>query len=115
HLTPAQLAAMTHAAAAALAPGGVFVSETPNPESLYIFASFFYVDVSHTNPIHPEAFVFLLESAGFIDITIRRSEPVPAPQRLEVPDGPPELARNVARLNDLLYGPQQYAVIARKP
>ena len=124
HLSPEQLAALCRAAAPALAPGAYFVAETPNPESLHIFASFFYVDVTHTNPVHPEAFVFLLESAGFDEVVVHRSDPVPEPLRLEEPEvpGDPEAlrrlvevgVRNVRRLNDLLYGPQQYAVVARR-
>lgn len=115
HLTPPQLAALCRRSYEALGPGGVFAAETPNPETLYIFASFFYVDTSHTNPVHPEAFVFLLESAGFEDVAIHRSEAVPAPLRLEIPADALEIERrNVERLNDLLYGPQQYAVIARR-
>ena len=124
HVSPPALAALCRAASRALAPGGVFVAETPNPESLFIFASFFYVDVTHTNPIHPEAFRFLLDSAGLRDIEIVRSEPVPDPMRLEVPEVPPGadqavrasievVQRNIGRLNDLLYGPQQYAIVAR--
>ena len=56
---------------------------------------------------------------------VRRVEPVPDPLRLETLPRPPAAAplspwmdaldRNVERLNQLLYGPQQYAVIARRP
>ena len=38
------------------APGGVLAIETPNPECLAIFATYFYLDPTHTRPVpHPAA------------------------------------------------------------
>jgi len=104
-----------------LAPGGVFVMETPNPEALFIFATFFYVDLTHIKPIHPEALRWAFEVCGFEDVQVVRSQPVPDSARLvRIPDalaGSPGwdvLARNIDQLNDLIYGYQHYAVVARK-
>ncbi|MGH9190524.1 MAG: class I SAM-dependent methyltransferase, partial [Acidimicrobiales bacterium] len=122
HLSTDELMALLDAAYQRLAPGGVMVVETPNPESLFIFAAFFYVDLTHIKPIHPEAMRWAMEASGFRDVRIQRILPVPDGTRLEpVPAelageaGWSSLAANVDRLNDLLYGPQHYAAIATKP
>ena len=55
----------------------------------------------------PEALQFLAESAGFTDVRIEYRAPLPASQRLEQRD------ENERKLNDLLFGPQDYAVVGR--
>lgn len=121
HLTTTELVALLQLAHRKLAPGGRIVLETPNPESLSIFASFFYVDLTHIKPVHPEAMVWALESAGFVGVKVERVQPVPAGARLDpLPDdlagqdGWRTVAANTERLNALVYGPQHYAAIARK-
>jgi len=121
HLQAWQLMALLDAAYRKLAPGGVFVIETPNPESLFIFHSFFYVDLTHIRPIHPEAMRWAMQTSGFADTSIERVLPLPAEVRLE--EIPPELhddpawflmATNIVRLNALLYGPQHYVAVGHK-
>jgi hypothetical protein len=64
-------------------------------------------------PIHPDTLAFLAESAGFSKVRIRRLSPVPEDERLPLPsDGPMDDV--VRKLNELLYGYQDYAVVARK-
>lgn len=105
-----------------LAPGGIIVVETPNPETLFIFSAFFYVDLTHVKPVHPEALRWAMEVTGFQDLQIQRILEVPPGHRLdELPaslasePGWSTIATNISRLNTLLYGPQHYAAIARKP
>ncbi|HWC10340.1 MAG TPA: class I SAM-dependent methyltransferase [Acidimicrobiales bacterium] len=122
HLSTPELMSLLDAAYRKLDRGGVLVVETPNPESLFVFSSFFYVDLTHVRPIHPEAMAWALETTGFVDVHIERVLPVPDEARLQpVPDelrdeGPwAAMATNVERLNALLYGPQHFAAVARKP
>jgi SAM-dependent methyltransferase len=122
HLSVSQLMSLLDVSARRLAPGGVIVMETPNPESLFIFSAFFYVDITHVKPIHPEALKWAMENVGFVDVTIERVQPVPPGTRLEdLPEelaaqpGWRELAENFRRLNHLVYGPQHYAAIGYKP
>ncbi|MCA1839215.1 MAG: class I SAM-dependent methyltransferase [Actinomycetota bacterium] len=121
HLKTSELMTLLDLCFRKLEPGGLVVFETPNPESLFIFHSFFYVDLTHIKPIHPEAFRWALEATGFADVRIERILPVPDGTRLE--DIPPELAEeagwqtiqhNVQRLNQVIYGPQHYSAIATK-
>ena len=91
-----------------LMPGGMLILETPNPENLRVGANSFYNDPTHRNPIPPEPLRFLVELRGFSEAEILRLHPFPVEQHLK---GNNEDAR---RLNDLLFGPQDYAVIARR-
>ena len=121
HLRTSDLLTMVDLCYRKLAPGGVIVIETPNPETLFIFHAFFYVDLTHIKPIHPEAMKWTLEAAGFRDVQIERILPVPKGARLDrLPEDAEDtaswrtMASNIERLNNLLYGPQHFAAIARK-
>jgi len=99
-------------------PGGVVVLETPNPQCLSVFARSFYMDFSHVWPCHPEAMRYLLESVGFEEIRVVFSSPVNA--SLGIPpvadarvfgEETDRFNRTAAFLNELLLGPQDYAII----
>lgn len=102
------------------------VFETPNPKSIIVSAINFYLDLSHVKHIHPEAIKFLLESNGFVDIKLQYLSPFSDEERLQPikkysqPEAastnlPVELLnKNTEKLNKLLYGYQDYAVIAKK-
>jgi hypothetical protein len=124
HLGPENLRELVRTAFLRLAPGGVLLAETVNPQCLTTFSGAFYVDLSHHNPIHPEAARFLWESVGFRQVKILYVSPYPPEMRLKEmvrrddESYEDETARvlneNVGRLNDLLYGYQDYAVIGYK-
>jgi hypothetical protein len=104
-----------------LRPGGLLVVETVNPRSVVAFLEIYNRDLSHERPLHPETLRFLATAAGFSDVEIELRSPVEPAARLQaVPaDGlPPAAARalneNLARLNGLLYAPQEYALLARR-
>jgi SAM-dependent methyltransferase len=92
----------------AIAPGGVLIAETVNTDSLSALKAFF-LDPSHVRPVPADALLFLAEVAGFVETRIEYSAPLPDEARLE------ESSSNDAKLNRLLFGPQDYAVIARVP
>jgi SAM-dependent methyltransferase len=123
HMTPTELIELVGLAHQKMKPKGCIVIETPNPQCLLIFASFFYADLSHVQPIHPETMRFLLLSAGFRDVEVKFTNPVPRNQRLaRLPSpgdagGEPwmdELNRNLEKLNSVLFGYLDYASIGRK-
>jgi O-antigen chain-terminating methyltransferase len=77
--------------------------------------------LTHERPLHPETLRFVAAAAGFSDVRIEMRSPVDAAARLQpVPgEGLPERAatalnENLERLNSLLYGPQEYALLARR-
>src|SRR5207253_10438999 len=67
----------------ALARGGVLAVETLNPRSLATFTNALYTDLGHLRPLHPDTLTFLAEGAGFQDVGVRYSSPVPSEGRLD--------------------------------
>ena len=107
------------AAAAALEEGGVLILETPNPESLLAGSINFHRDPTHLRPVHPDTLAFLCESAGFAQVEILRLSPVPDTDRLPAPAPGDDPSRGTStgiaeRLNGIIYGWQDYAVVARR-
>ncbi|MDT4936628.1 MAG: hypothetical protein QOG80_299, partial [Pseudonocardiales bacterium] len=92
------------------------IVETVNPQSLYVFAHAFYVDPTHNQPIHPAYLTFLFREAGFTEVYIDwRSLPDDDERLQEVLDDPTGVLNdNVRRLNQILFAPQDYAVIATR-
>jgi O-antigen chain-terminating methyltransferase len=118
HLTPDLLWRLITAAAEKLNEDGILILETPNPESLLAGSINFHRDPTHVRPVHPDTLSFLCESAGFRDVEIRRLAPVPADERLpqrSLDESPlsQQVGEVVEQLNELIYGYQDYALIAR--
>ncbi|MCL3883927.1 glycosyltransferase [Marivita sp. GX14005] len=55
-----------------LAPGGLLVLETPNPENIEVGTVTFYNDSTHIAPIPPNVLKFLAEHAGYARIKLLR-------------------------------------------
>jgi O-antigen chain-terminating methyltransferase len=109
HLPPQTLIRLLELAAAKLRPRGLLVAETINPLSPLALRSYF-ADLTHAQPLVPDTLVLLAQHAGFREIETRYlNEP---DERLAVPDDP-LIAANVQRLNELLFGPLDYAIVAR--
>jgi O-antigen chain-terminating methyltransferase len=107
HLPFETLYAVFAEARRALAPGGVLLMETPNPENGYVGTHTFYHDPTHGNPLTPALMEFVASYHAFAEVEIRRLHPYPQDARL--PDGAPANDR----LNGWLCGPQDFALIAR--
>lgn len=95
--------------------GGVLLIETINPASLFVFAHSLHLDPTHVQPYHPLTLEFLCRNFGFSRTETVFSSPVEESWRLPALS-PDHATFNAAidRLNNLLYGPQDYAVIAHK-
>jgi len=98
--------------------GGRAVFETVNPLSLLVSATNFYLDLSHVRQVHPATLRFLVEAIGFINTEIKFLSPYPDQLKLQLlADGDADvqtLNQNFARLNEILFGYQDYAVICEK-
>jgi O-antigen chain-terminating methyltransferase len=121
HLPPDVLQGLLREAHRALRPGGLLALETVNPRSLVGFLEVYIRDLTHERPLHPDTLRFLAAAAGFTDVRVEWRAPVDPAARLQgVPaDGlPPAAAQalneNVERLNALLYGPQEYVLLAAR-
>lgn len=106
HWTPETIFRFLREARRATAPGGVLILETVNTDSLSSLRSF-YLDPTHVRPVPAEALRFLAEAVGYADAVVERRAPIPDAERLE------ERSDNDRKLNALLYGPQDYALVAR--
>ncbi|MGE5414521.1 MAG: methyltransferase domain-containing protein, partial [Syntrophomonadaceae bacterium] len=106
HWPPETIFRFLREARRATAPGGVLILETVNTDSLFSLRTF-YLDPTHVRPVPPDALRFLAEAVGFADIVVERRAPVPDAERLE------ERSENDRKLNALLFGPQDYALVAR--
>ena len=109
HLPFPVLFRLLEEATRALAPGGVLILETPNPESVLVGSHTFYHDFSHRNPVTPSALDFLLGYLGLVERETLRLNPYPPTARIDEPTLAAE------RLNGHLYGPQDLGMVARKP
>lgn len=99
--------------------GGIVALETPNPLTLLVSANYFWLDLSHVRPIHPEALRFLVESSGFLDPRVVYLSPCNEEVKFRVfdPGENPALqtiSKNFEILNNYFFGEQDYAVTARK-
>lgn len=125
HLPPDAVERLVRLAWRALGAGGVLVLETPNPLSVVVAARNFWIDPTHRRPVHPETLRFLFEAAGFDPVERVDLRPFPAEQRLPELDTAalaPELQPLAHRINEvrdrideLLWGFQDYALIGTKP
>ncbi|MCD4674942.1 MAG: methyltransferase domain-containing protein, partial [Desulfobacula sp.] len=125
HLQPDELISLVKLCYDKMKFGTYFVAETVNPTCLSVFANSFYMDLSHVKPVHPATIKFLMESVGFRDVEFKFFSPHPDEAKLEkfeVGDGMDDVGRrqlevmnaNIDKLNGLLYGYQDYAVIGKK-
>jgi len=108
HLPFEALIRLFDAALRALTPDGVAIFETPNPENLLVATGSFYLDPTHQRPIPPALAEFLGQQRGFGRVELLRTNALPEWMHVA---GDGEVAH---RLNALLYGAQDYALIAWK-
>jgi SAM-dependent methyltransferase len=117
HLQLAELVELLELAASRLKPGGVFITETPNPASLIVLGNSYALDPTHVRPLHPSLLTFLCEGAGFRDVRLHFYAPATDYHLplIDDPDAPAWAGRvNEAfeKLNHVLFGPQDYAIVA---
>jgi SAM-dependent methyltransferase len=109
HLPLAGQLRLMVAAYRALAPGGVLIMETPNPENVLVGAWTFYMDPTHLRPVPPSLLRFLIEASSFEVVDVRR---------LHTDDVLVGRARREgwpAGLVEILGAPRDYAIVARRP
>ena len=100
-------------------PNSPVLFETINPECVYALVHNFFLDPTHIRPVHPGTLQFAMESQGFRNVELRFSSPVSdrTIPHLTLNGDSESLQRfNAAmeRVNQLLYGHQDYAAIGWK-
>lgn len=119
HLDTVQLIELIITAYEKLEKGGVLIMETPNPRCLSIYTNSFYLDSTHTKPIHPKAMEYYAEVAGFSHISTLYTKSSRVPYELPlIPEGTfgdsQKYNDGISLLSDLIWGSQDYALIAKK-
>jgi O-antigen chain-terminating methyltransferase len=121
HLPAATLVRLLELAVQKLRPGGVLVAETINPLAPLAMKHYFS-DLTHAQPLVPETLALLARHAGFAEPEIRylnppeeRLAPVELPADPAFDPARRALARNVGLLNDHVFAPLDYALVARVP
>jgi O-antigen chain-terminating methyltransferase len=93
-----------------LIPGGVFIGEVPNSETLRVGASTFWIDPTHQRPLFPAVLAFLASSVGFSGVTGKYSSPLaPTPDLSGLPDS---ASKTILDLHHAINGPGDFALIA---
>jgi O-antigen chain-terminating methyltransferase len=106
HLLPERLPEMIRLAASKLERGGVIAIETPNPDCLAIFSTYFYLDPTHARPVPAKLLEFYLSEFGIGDLQVRRLEPAV--------DSMPSLAELPQAFREAFFGGLDYSITGRK-
>ncbi len=108
HLPFDTLIALFDAALHALRPDGFVIFETPNPENVSVGSCNFYYDPTHRHPLVPVVIEFMARQRGFARAEILRLHPHPESMHIA------EDSEAARRINQLFYGPQDFALLAWK-
>ena len=109
HLPAPVLVRLLELAAVKLRPGGLLIAETINPLSPLALRNYF-ADLTHAQPLVPETLELLARQSGFASVEVRFAN---EPEESLAEPADPMIAANVRRLNELLFAPLDYAILAR--
>lgn len=119
HLTIEQIIRLCRVSYEKLKKGSYLIMETPNPTSLAIYTHAFYMDPSHVKPVHPLTLKYCTQKAGFSAVEILYTENSKLP--VEIPalkasgiENLEDFNQAMREVSTVLFGSQDYAVIAKK-
>lgn len=123
HLPPRDMIDVIHLCYSRLCKNGRIAIITDNPKSLSVGGGFFWIDLTHVRPVHPETLQFLMQETGFTDLRLEYLAPYPQEDRLielPIPEDRPNEAwmelmnSNLRRLNETIFGFRNYSILAVK-
>ncbi|MHB1651903.1 MAG: class I SAM-dependent methyltransferase [Desulfitobacteriaceae bacterium] len=118
HLEPSALIHLSGLCYRKLKPLGIAVFESINPGNVQAVCTWFYLDPSHIRPVSPELIKFITEAEGFKCKDIIYLSPVKPPLSATLPlienSETRELNEWLAIVDNLVFGPQDYALIVIK-
>jgi 2-polyprenyl-3-methyl-5-hydroxy-6-metoxy-1,4-benzoquinol methylase len=126
HFPPPYLLQFLELAYQKLRPGAPIVLETLNPACWFAFFEAYIRDITHAWPLHPDTLKYLVVVSGFQHVEIRYSSPYPANAKLQqcpLPQGSANLGlqnlvhvlnENVEKMNVLMFGYLDYAIVGRR-
>ena len=125
HLNRQQLEHLFSLCAQRVAPGGVVVFETIDPRSILALSSNYFRDPTHVQPLHPDTLSYMLTLYGFEIVEVRSLSEVPNEAQLKLIEIEEYMTprwghlidtinNNIQQLNRLLYGHQDFCVVAKR-
>ena len=119
HLKPSQIVKLIRGAYKNLQEGSPLILETINPMALVTQTMAYTLDLTHRQYVHPFTIEMLLKEHGFKKVEFIYSSPVDieAPVLKDNDMDPKELEKyneKIRRMHEMLFGYQDYAVIAWK-
>ena len=119
HLKPSQIVKLIKGAYKNLQEGSPLILETINPMALVTQTMAYTLDLTHRQYVHPFTIEMLLKEHGFKKVEFIYSSPVDteAPILKDNDMNPKELEKyneKIRRMHEMLFGYQDYAVIAWK-
>ncbi len=115
HLSLYELRQLVDEAYNKLKNDGVIIIETVNPLALGVFCYGFYIDPTHTQPVHPALMKFMLEDAGFKVDEVQFDEYFPEEYHIPIDESMGETTKIAFdKINRQLYDAQDYYLIGRK-
>lgn len=105
HITFDQLQVLMQQAKRILAPNGLLIFETPNPENISVSCTSFYLDPTHEKPIPPMFMDFMAEYHGFLNTHIARLD------NYKIIDN----AQPTTLMDVVFYASPDYALITQAP
>jgi 2-polyprenyl-3-methyl-5-hydroxy-6-metoxy-1,4-benzoquinol methylase len=125
HMFPGDLLTFIAIARKKIAPGGVIVLESLNPQSLGVLAKSYYKDLDHKRAIDPDYLALLLEAVGFANASARRTMPFSDADRLPnlpeqaksglTPEAHRAIQTAIDKLNAAIWCEQDFHVFAEIP
>lgn len=109
HLPVESLLDMLFETRRVLAPDGLLILETPNPDNVRVASNSFYLDPTHRHPLPTPLLRMIVEFAKFDVIETLALQPDDAMRRIA------ETERWPATLTELMAGPRDTGIVARKP
>jgi len=92
-----------------LKPGGIMILETINPESVYALR-WFYMDYTHNRPLPAPLVQFFFLMARFREVEIFLRSPVEGWKQMAITGDREIIDSNFHKLNNFLFGYQDYAI-----
>ena len=119
HLKPSQIVKLIKGAYKNLQEGSPLILETINPMALVTQTMAYTLDLTHRQYVHPFTIEMLLKEHGFKKVEFIYSSPVDieAPVLKDNEMDPKEIEKyneKIRRMHEMLFGYQDYAVIAWK-
>ncbi|MCF7859633.1 MAG: methyltransferase domain-containing protein [Candidatus Cloacimonetes bacterium] len=113
HLDKKDIVEVIRLAVAKIKKGKFAIFSTPNVKNLTVITNAFYMDPTHITPLHPDTLGFLCEEAGFSKVSFIYYSEYSNKEKLSKIKNE-TMDQNIDKLNDLLFGAQDYAVVCQK-